>query len=277
METTKPTKDPRAVIDAAHDALQAAVKEHKDAESLDAAQADMHAPGSRTHAEYTIETRARAERVYIAVLAEHGAKTPIVCDTSTSAALDSWSRENRLRAALEDIADRAMPAARHATYHHARANLDALGTLPTGIAAGVLKAWNSYTHARETASRVQTLRNVQRPPVQWYIDTDRANEDRAEAWSVYRAAPGAPERLEPYAWPGGYVLLYTIETEHETIELCPRCAANEEPLAAVVQQGHQEGPPFICEGCNAIIESDYGDPDAEDEDETESAADRSAD
>lgn len=70
-----------------------------------------------------------------------------------------------------------------------------------------------------------------------------------------------------FAWPGGYPVLYVVESQYQGCAiLCPGCVRNElktgdiEPGQATA--GVQwEGPPEICEGCNAEIESAYGDPD----------------
>jgi hypothetical protein len=90
---------------------------------------------------------------------------------------------------------------------------------------------------------------------------------------------GRDGQLDSFAWPGGYPILYL--DSHNCV-LCPDCAHQEEldcmacyakqygepdwfdmrdlPVAYFI---HYEGPPEICESCNKVIESAYGDPDAE--------------
>lgn len=94
------------------------------------------------------------------------------------------------------------------------------------------------------------------------------------------------ERFPSLAWPGGYPIAY-YDGEGNT--LCPKCAQEterryrEDMLGEVCawalgeelstswlvfdrerpQHGdaHYEGPPLVCEECNASIESAYGNPD----------------
>jgi hypothetical protein len=76
----------------------------------------------------------------------------------------------------------------------------------------------------------------------------------------------------PYAWPGGYQMVYY---DREGNTLCPDCAK-----AEYIEQGtkftgdiYYEGPDEQCENCYCAIPSAYGDPDAPD-DETEGEAAR---
>lgn len=72
-------------------------------------------------------------------------------------------------------------------------------------------------------------------------------------------------KLPAYAWPGGYPIIYL---DRDNCVLCPECAnkylndelENFRPVAADI---HYEGLPEICEQCSALIESAYGDPDAQ--------------
>jgi len=74
-----------------------------------------------------------------------------------------------------------------------------------------------------------------------------------------------------WAWPGGYTIYYLTE---DGGVLCPDCANGENGSLAsetsddpqwklVASDLHQEGPPLICDHCGFEMESDYGDPDAE--------------
>lgn len=74
-------------------------------------------------------------------------------------------------------------------------------------------------------------------------------------------------KLPAYAWPGGYPLLYLAK---DNGVLCPKCANaytpdrdNEDQLKPVAYYIHYEGPGEQCEHCNALVESAYGDPDAD--------------
>jgi len=74
-------------------------------------------------------------------------------------------------------------------------------------------------------------------------------------------------------FPGGYTVVYQ---DKEANVYCPDCAngfeteeltPDEESLRTRIICGdlYQEGPPIWCDGCGKMIESDYGDPDAEEE------------
>lgn len=76
-------------------------------------------------------------------------------------------------------------------------------------------------------------------------------------------------KLSAWAWPGGYPIYYL--DGHNSV-LCPTCAdradkdPDELPQFKPVGAGvHWEGPVMYCEGCNAGIESAYGDPEEEKE------------
>lgn len=82
-------------------------------------------------------------------------------------------------------------------------------------------------------------------------------------------------RAGPYAWPGGYPLLFVM-TDGEC--LCPKCARDNRALLRVALRDndrrsgwhpaglaiHWEGLPEICAHCGTEIPSAYGDPDAPD-------------
>ena len=76
---------------------------------------------------------------------------------------------------------------------------------------------------------------------------------------------GKDGKLESYAWPGGYPILY-FDSDGEV--LCPSCANRIEAnnsiedafcgLRPVEYFIHYEGPPEICAECNNLTESAYG-------------------
>ncbi len=80
-------------------------------------------------------------------------------------------------------------------------------------------------------------------------------------------------KLPPYAWPGGYQIVYYCR---DGGVLCPDCANGEngsETRSPELEWGdaadwdveamdiYYEGPVIQCDHCNADIESAYGDPD----------------
>ncbi len=70
----------------------------------------------------------------------------------------------------------------------------------------------------------------------------------------------------PYAWPGGYPILFL----NDRLDiLCAKCAREEFIMRNVdiTCDIYYEGPPYQCEECNAEIESAYGDPDEEESDD----------
>lgn len=79
--------------------------------------------------------------------------------------------------------------------------------------------------------------------------------------------------LPAYVWPGGYPIYYQ---DRDGSELCADCATKSlddtdevpqfKPVAYAV---HYEGPAIFCGQCNEEIESAYGDPDMEEEEEDE--------
>lgn len=64
-------------------------------------------------------------------------------------------------------------------------------------------------------------------------------------------------KLPAYAFPGGYTLTYFDE---DTNVLCCKCAnENDDNYVPIVDCFiHWEGEPMYCEGCNRVIESEYG-------------------
>jgi hypothetical protein len=87
------------------------------------------------------------------------------------------------------------------------------------------------------------------------------------------ARPNTPSSsYPPYAWPGGYSILY-LTADNGT--LCCDCANSDEPRQAekdcpddnqwrvVASFIHWEGPAAYCDHCNAELPSEYGDPDAD--------------
>jgi hypothetical protein len=73
--------------------------------------------------------------------------------------------------------------------------------------------------------------------------------------------------LQSYAWPGGYPIVYLTA---DMAICCPKCANKKndwEDDEVNEYFIHYEGPPEICEFCNAEIESAYGDPDDEKDEE----------
>lgn len=79
--------------------------------------------------------------------------------------------------------------------------------------------------------------------------------------------------LPAYAWPGGYQIVYFTQ---DGGTLCPNCAngkngseaseASDDPQWRLIACDlYQEGPTIQCDHCNADIESDYGDPDDDDD------------
>jgi hypothetical protein len=75
-----------------------------------------------------------------------------------------------------------------------------------------------------------------------------------------------------FAWPGGYTLMYLDERDNV---LCAECAdVHVEEGGKLNSCGtYDEGPVMYCDECNAEIESSYGDPDEEDEEEPVSEKD----
>lgn len=73
--------------------------------------------------------------------------------------------------------------------------------------------------------------------------------------------------LPPYAWPGGYPLIYL---DKDNSVLCADCATKSaldpdelESFKPCAYDVYYEGPTIHCENCNAEIESAYGDPEKE--------------
>jgi len=79
-------------------------------------------------------------------------------------------------------------------------------------------------------------------------------------------------KLDAYAWPGGYQIIYITD---DGGVLCPACANGENGSEASETadsgsgwklEGYDiffEGPSVFCDHCNDEIESAYGDPEEE--------------
>jgi len=68
-------------------------------------------------------------------------------------------------------------------------------------------------------------------------------------------------KLPAYAWPGGYDIVYFSD---EGYVYCPNCANQDDAEPKITTYDiYWEGPPMYCDGCNAEIESAYGDPEEE--------------
>lgn len=76
--------------------------------------------------------------------------------------------------------------------------------------------------------------------------------------------------LPHYAWPGGYQIVYL---DHHNDTLCSKCANELENDPDTLLDGlplnhfiYWEGPDIYCDECQEPIESEYGDPWEEEED-----------
>jgi len=74
-----------------------------------------------------------------------------------------------------------------------------------------------------------------------------------------RAHQAYDELFRPYAWPGGYPILFT--DDHGDI-LCAECAKKYFIMenSDITADIYYEGPILLCDDCNREIESAYGDP-----------------
>lgn len=103
-------------------------------------------------------------------------------------------------------------------------------------------------------------------PIRWYETGNRAREllDQFPDFTFSHLF------WDTYAWPGGYEIHYLAK---DGGVLCHNCA-NEELMRTIdpddeqfyIVDGdvHWEGAPLMCDHCGREIESEYGDPDAED-------------
>jgi hypothetical protein len=76
---------------------------------------------------------------------------------------------------------------------------------------------------------------------------------------IYCYADGIP-RLEAYAWPGGYPIVYIDDYGSN---LCPDCAtkllfSDDEKMQPCYWYIHHEGDAIQCDECNCMVESAYG-------------------
>jgi hypothetical protein len=67
------------------------------------------------------------------------------------------------------------------------------------------------------------------------------------------------ELFAPYAWPGGYPVIFTTDSGDCLCADCARDAYLNEKID-VSSDVHYEGPSIYCDECNVEIESAYGDP-----------------
>lgn len=81
------------------------------------------------------------------------------------------------------------------------------------------------------------------------------------------------KQLIANVWPGGYPVMYL---DKQGSILCPECAraadadrAENPDLAPVDGDVYWEGPAMACDECGAEIESAYGDPESDDDDDAE--------
>lgn len=73
-------------------------------------------------------------------------------------------------------------------------------------------------------------------------------------------------KLPSFAWPGGYPIVYWTGGGDYLCAECATASSDEnEPGKYGVQAGdvHWEGAPIACDRCPAVIESAYGDPEAD--------------
>ena len=68
------------------------------------------------------------------------------------------------------------------------------------------------------------------------------------------------ETFSPYAWPGGYTIIF-LDVENNLY--CADCAKKAYIMEGIelIAGTYDEGPDMHCDECNAILESSYGDPD----------------
>lgn len=80
---------------------------------------------------------------------------------------------------------------------------------------------------------------------------------------------------DAYAWPGGYEICYVL---NDGDLLCHSCAndnllrtidPDDDQFYIVDADVHWEGPPIYCDHCNREIESEYGDPDEPEAEDSE--------
>ncbi len=67
--------------------------------------------------------------------------------------------------------------------------------------------------------------------------------------------------LPTYSWPGAYPIVYLTG---DGLTVCPDCANEPDTSDPVVDADvYWEGAPVPCDDCGKVIESAYGDPEAE--------------
>ncbi len=85
------------------------------------------------------------------------------------------------------------------------------------------------------------------------------------SYSIPRDSDGS---VTAFAWPGGYPMYYVTR---DGLTICPQCAGDDEKNDSDPVVGGDvfwEGPPMWCDDCGREMESAYGDPDNDSEDES---------
>lgn len=67
------------------------------------------------------------------------------------------------------------------------------------------------------------------------------------------------ETFSPYAWPGGYSVIFL---DYENNVFCAECAKKVYIMEGLdlIAETYDEGPDIHCDECNRVIESSYGNP-----------------
>ena len=81
-----------------------------------------------------------------------------------------------------------------------------------------------------------------------------------------RVAQGYKETFAPYAWPGGYQIVFYSDDGGVFCADCAKGVFITEKIA-VNAEIYYEGPGMFCDECNRELEAAYGDPDAPDEED----------
>lgn len=146
-----------------------------------------------------------------------------------------------------------------------RGRVEKYGASPEGLQAlfnNVIREPNNQFHkhiaaeALETAGRpkdASLIRDSQPSHYEGRLNSEDGDELRIRDGRVIVAH-------EPYAWPGGYPIVYFDEGGNP---LCSNCANEniiENDLHKLPGNVHWEGEPIPCTNCDAAIESAYGDP-----------------
>lgn len=167
---------------------------------------------------------------------------------------------------IEDYRDEGIPPSLSWFWRHARpilreitvqAMLDLadefLGLPATRRVVPGSPEWNAIRAKLELMRR--------RPRVAWFLGLRKklrafAGLGEVDPWT----AADAELELPSYGH-GGYPIIYSVDDD----EMCGRCANQmDEPWTLSGANTFMEGPPIFCSGCAEMIESAYGDPNAED-------------